>query len=105
MSLDGARFIEAMSTVRLMEDKGEMARVVTGTAKLDSFPVSCCKSCLFDREISCDSEDINMVLALKGSWLGDIGKDLKQIETAVSLLYIVALTMKILLKIPKKKYF
>lgn len=64
MSLDGARFIEAMSTVRLMEDKREMARVVTGTAKLDSLAVSCCKSCLFDREISCNSGDINTVLAL-----------------------------------------
>lgn len=65
MSLDGARFIEAMLTVRLMEDKGEMARLVTGKAKLDSLPVNCCKSSLFDGEISCNSEDINMVLALK----------------------------------------
>lgn len=65
MSLDGARFIEAMLTVRLMEDKGEMARLVTGKAKLDSLPVSCCKSSLFDGEINCNSEDINMVLALK----------------------------------------
>lgn len=48
-----------------MEDKGEMARLVTGKAKLDSLPVSCCKSSLFDGEISCNSEDINMVLALK----------------------------------------
>lgn len=65
MSLDRARFIEAMSTVRLMEDKGEMARLVTGRAKLDSLAVSCCKSHLFDGEISCNSEDINTVLARK----------------------------------------
>lgn len=63
MSLDGARFIEAMSTVRLMEDKGEMALLVTGKANLDPLAVSCCKSCLLDEEISCNSEDINTVLA------------------------------------------
>lgn len=63
MSLDGARFIEAMSTVRLMEDKGEMTRLVTGEAKLDSLAVYCCKSSLFDGEISCNSGDINTVLA------------------------------------------
>lgn len=61
MSLDEARFIEAMSTVRLMEDKGEMAQLVTGKAKLDRLPVSCGKSCLFDGEISCNSVDINTV--------------------------------------------
>lgn len=65
MSLDEARFIEAMSTVRLMEDKREMAWLVTGKAELDSLPVSCCKSCLFDGEISCNSEDINTRLAWK----------------------------------------
>lgn len=54
-----------MSTVRLMEDKGEMAGLVTGEAKLDSLPVSCCKSCLFDGEISCNSGDINTVLDLE----------------------------------------
>lgn len=65
MSLDGARFIEALSTVRLMEDKGEIAWLVTGKAKLDRVPVSCCKSCLLDGEISCNSEDINTVLTRK----------------------------------------
>lgn len=62
------RFIEAASTVRLMEDKGETAQPVTGQTKLDRLPVSCSKSCLFDGEISCNSVDINTVFAWKWSW-------------------------------------
>lgn len=41
------------------------SELVTAEAKVDSEAVSCCKSCLFDEEISCNSEDINAALAWK----------------------------------------